>query len=70
MAALVEEIEPANGLLNRFANGQQPMIAKECRAVVAESVGNVITFVFGQDDAFAFEDDVILLLSANDFILS
>ena len=61
MAALVEEVEPADSLLDRLADGQQTVVAEECSTLVAESDGDVVAFVFGEDDALAVEDDVVLV---------
>ena len=61
MAALVEEVEPADSLLDRLADGQETVVAEECSTLVAESDGDVVAFVFGEDDALAVEDDVVLV---------
>lgn len=60
VAALVEQVEPVDGLLDRLADGQQAVVAQQRGALVAEGARDVVAFVGGEHDAFAFEDDVVL----------
>lgn len=60
VAALVEQVEPVDGLLDRLTDSQEAMVAQQCSASVAECMGDIVAFVSREDDAFAVEDDVVL----------
>lgn len=64
MTTLVEEIEPIDGLFDGFADGEEAVVAKKSGTLVAEGLSDIVAFVFGEDDAFAVEDDMILMVSA------
>ena len=60
MAALVEQVEPVDGLLDGLADGQETVVAQERSAFVAQRFGDVVALVSGQDNSFPVEDDVVL----------
>lgn len=60
MATLVEEVEPIDGLFDGFADGQKAVVAEESGTLVAQCLGDVVAFIFGEDNAFAVEYDVVL----------
>lgn len=69
VAALVEQVEPADRLLDRLAHGQEAVVAEQDGALVAQGLRDVVAFVRGEDDAFAFEDYVVLGLSGYSYVL-
>lgn len=60
MAAFIQQIEPIDSFLDCLANSQKTVVAEKSCALVAESLRDVVAFVFGEDDAFAVEYDVVL----------
>ena len=61
MADFVEQVEPVDSLFNRLSDSEEAVVPEERSFLRAQGISNITTFIFGKDDSFAIENDVILV---------